>query len=68
MTHGDSMNIANTAVVGVRPTPHLIAGQLSGDHERVIFEWAALNSAALIAYRVGRIDTIELGQQLKRVP
>ena len=31
MTHGDQMNIANTAVVGVRPTPYVIAGQLSPD-------------------------------------
>ena len=28
MTHGDQMNIANTAVVGARPTPHVIAGHL----------------------------------------
>ena len=28
MTYGDQMNIANTAVVGARPTPHVIAGHL----------------------------------------
>jgi hypothetical protein len=68
MTHGDQMNIANTAVVGVRPAPQLIAGSLSPDDERAVFEWVSLNSAALVAYWEGRIDTIELGQQLKRIP
>jgi hypothetical protein len=68
MTHGDQMNIANTAVVGVRPVPQLIAGSLSPDDERAVFERVSLNSAALVAYWEGRIDTIELGQQLKRIP
>ena len=29
MAHGNQMSIANTAVVSVRPTPRVIAGQLS---------------------------------------
>ena len=68
MTHGDQMNIANTAIIGVRPAPHIIAGRLSPEDQRVVFEWVSLNSAALVAYWEGRIDTIELGQQLKRIP
>jgi hypothetical protein len=68
MTHGDQMGIANTAVVGVRPTPHLIAGQLSPDDRRAVFVWVSLNTAALVDYWDGRIDTIELGQLLKRLP
>jgi hypothetical protein len=67
-THGDQMNIANTAVVGVRPTPHVIAGRLSPDDQRAVFEWASLNTTALAAYWEGRIDTIELGQLLQRLP
>ena len=67
-THGDHMNIANTAVVGVRPSPQLIAGYLSPDDQRVVFEWISLNTAAIVEYSDGRIDTIELGQLLKRVP
>jgi len=66
--HGDEMNIASTAVVGVRPTPHIIAGRLSSDDQRVVFEWISLNTAAIIEYWDGRIDTIELGQLLKRLP
>src|SRR5882724_71466 len=68
MTYGDQMNVANTAVVGVRPTPHVIAGQLSQDDRQAVFEWVSLNTAALVAYWEGRIDTIEFGQLLKRIP
>src|SRR5439155_5450607 len=68
MTHGDQMNIANTAVVGVRPNPHAVAGDLAPDDQRAVFEWVSLNTAALVAYGEGRIDTIELGQLLKRIP
>jgi len=68
MTHGDQMNIANTAVMGLRPAPHIIAGRLSSDDQRVVFEWASLNTAALVEYWDGRIDTIELGTLLRRIP
>ena len=68
MTHGDQMNIANTAVVGVRPAPHVIAGRLSPDDQRAVFEWVALNAAAILEYWDGRIDTIELGQLLRPLP
>ena len=68
MTHGDQMNIANTAVVGVRPTPHVIAGHLSPDEQRAVFEWVSLNTAVIVEYWDGRIDTIELGQLLRPLP
>jgi hypothetical protein len=68
MTQGDQMNIANTAIVGVRPTPHVITGHLPPDDQRVVFEWISLNTAAIVEYWDGRIDTIELGQSLKRLP
>ena len=68
MTHGDQMNIANTAIIGVRPNPYLIAGHLSPDDQRAVFEWVSLNTAAIVDYWDGRIDTIELGQLLKRIP
>jgi hypothetical protein len=68
MVHGDQMNITNTAVVGVRPTPHVITGYLSSDDQRAVFEWISLNTAAIVEYWDGRIDTIELGRLLKRLP
>jgi hypothetical protein len=68
MTHGNQMTVSNTAVVGVRPTPHIIAGQLSPDDQRAVLEWVSLNADALVAYWEGRIDTVQLGQALKRIP
>jgi hypothetical protein len=65
---GNAQNIANTAIVGVRPTPHVIAGHLPPDDQRMVFEWISLNTAAIVEYWAGRIDTIELGQLLKRLP
>jgi hypothetical protein len=68
MTHGNQMTVSNTAVVGVRPTPHIIAGQLPPDDQRAVLEWVSLNADALVAYWEGRIDTVQLGEALKRIP
>jgi hypothetical protein len=68
MTHGNQMTISNTAVVGVRPAPHVVTGQLSSSDEQAVFEWVTLNADALVEYWEGRIDTIQLGQALKPLP
>jgi hypothetical protein len=68
LARGNQMNATNTAVVGVRPSPRVIAGKLSPDDERAVFEWISLNVAGLIAYWDGQIDTIQLGQVLKPLP
>jgi hypothetical protein len=68
MAHGNQMSPTNTAVVGVRPSPHLIAGVLAPDDERAVFAWIMLNAAALIAYWNGDIDTVQLAQALKPLP
>src|ERR1700730_10634491 len=67
MTHGNQMNIDNTAVVAVRPSPHLVAGRLSSDDERKVADWITLNTAAIVSYWDGDIDTLELVQALKRL-
>jgi hypothetical protein len=54
MTHGNQMNIADTAVVGVRPTPRVIAGELSPADTQAVFRWVALNTDVLVAYSGGR--------------
>jgi hypothetical protein len=64
-SHGNQMSIANTAVVSVRPAPRVVAGRLSPDDERAVFQWVSLNTAALVAYWEGQVDTIQLGQLLK---
>ena len=68
MTHGNQMNAANTAVVGLRPVPHVIAGRLSPEDERAVIQWVSLNTVALVSYWDGQIDTIQLGQLLKPLP
>jgi hypothetical protein len=68
MTHGNQMSATNTAVVGIRPAPHLIAGRLSPEDQRAVFQWVALNAGALVSYWDGQIDTIQLGQLLKPLP
>jgi hypothetical protein len=55
MTHGEQMNIANTTVVGVCSTPHVVAGYLSPDDQREVFEWISLNTTALVRL-LGRSD------------
>ncbi len=67
MTHGNQMNVDNVAVVAVRPAPHLIAGRLSTEDQRMLFEWIAINNTAIIGYWEGDIDTAELIQSLKRL-
>jgi hypothetical protein len=66
MTHGNQLMIANTAVVGVRPTPRVISGQLSPADAQAVFRWIALNTDALVAHREGRIDTARTIQALNR--
>lgn len=68
MAHGDQMSPANTAVVALRPVPHVVAGNLSPEDERAVFAWITLNSVAIIAYWDGDIDTVQLARALKRLP
>ena len=67
MAHGDQMNIANTAIVGVRPTPRVIAGRLAPADVQAVFQWVTLNTDALVAYWEGRIGTIELAAALRPI-
>jgi hypothetical protein len=68
MTHGNQMNISNTAVVAVRPTPRLITGRLLPADAQVVFEWLRLNTDTLVAYWNGDIGTIQMAQALKPLP
>lgn len=64
MTHGNRMTVENTAVVAIRPAPHLVAGRLSAEDEQAVFRWIGLNTPALIAYWNGDIGTIQLARAL----
>jgi hypothetical protein len=54
------------ATVVVRPTPRLIAGQLSAADLQAVGEWIRLNEGALAAYWEYRISTAGLMQRLRR--
>jgi hypothetical protein len=67
-THGNQMNIADTAVVALRPAPRVISGRLSPEDARVVFAWISLNFDALVEYWDGQIDTVQLAQRLRPLP
>ena len=47
------------ATVGVRPRVHVIEGEIAPDDLKLLSAWIALNSATLISYWDGEIDTAE---------
>ena len=67
LTHGNQMSIGNTAVVAVRPSPHLIAGHLSATDLRAVSDWIRLNEGAIVAHWDGRISAIEFGRRMQRL-
>ncbi|HWB50129.1 MAG TPA: hypothetical protein VG651_13545 [Stellaceae bacterium] len=68
MTHGRQMNIDNTAVVAIRPSPRVVAGRLNADDLRLVTEWISLNFQAIIDYWDEKLDTDQFLEQLKRLP
>lgn len=67
MTHGNRMDVHDTAVVGILPKPRLIAGSLSAADRNAVFAWVALNKDALLEHWNGTIDGGDMAQQTKRV-
>jgi hypothetical protein len=67
-THGTRMLPGNLATVAVRPTPHLVAGQLSAADLRAVSDWIKLNEAALVDLWEYRISGIEFGRRMQRLP
>ena len=68
MTHGRTMSISNTAVVGVRPTPRLVSGHLSSADFAAVSDWIRLNETAIVDYWNFQIDTDEFLQRLQQLP
>lgn len=66
--HGRRMSAGNTAVIGVRPVPHLVENGLKPKDQVLVYQWAALNEAALVDYWEGRIGTTELIARLQKLP
>jgi hypothetical protein len=65
MAHGNQMNIDNTAVVALRPSPRILSGRLSPEDERAVADWITRNFDTLVSYWNGDIDTVQLAQALQ---
>jgi hypothetical protein len=66
-THGTRMEPGNLAIVALRPTPHVVAGQLSSDDLRAVAAWLALNRDAVLDHWQGTTDGAELTRALRRL-
>ena len=64
---GNRMDLDETAIVAVRPQPALVHGDLPKETLDAVFHWVELNSAALIDFWDGAIDTVEFVGRLRRV-
>jgi hypothetical protein len=66
-THGNHMDIHDTAVVSVRPTSELIEGPLRAADLKAVQAWIALNADVIIGHWNGELDSMDLGLALKKV-
>jgi hypothetical protein len=67
LERGRQNSITNAATVGVQPIPHMLTGRLPARERQAVFAWVSLNTAALVAYWNGEIDTIQFGYKIKRL-
>ena len=68
MAHGNTMDVHDTAVVGILAKPRLIAGSLSALDRDAVYAWIDLNRDALLAHWRGDIDGGEMAIRSKRLP
>ena len=61
------MDIGHTAVVSIRPSPRLIAGNLPLADLELVSRWVQLNEEALIDFWNETIDSVELGGRLQKI-
>jgi hypothetical protein len=61
------MIIRDAVAVAIHPAPPVVAGTLSPADHQAVFQWVAMNEAALIDYWDFRIDTDEFLQRLRPI-
>jgi hypothetical protein len=64
---GDRMVLEDAAVVGIRPVPSVIEGELGAAEFAAVARWIELNREVLLDYWNGAADTAELIGRLGRV-
>jgi hypothetical protein len=65
--HGPRMTLEHAAEVAVRPAPRVISGHLAAADRQAVFDWIALNTAALVDYWDFRIYTGEFVRRLRKI-
>jgi hypothetical protein len=61
------MDIGHSAVVGIQPSPRLIAGNLAPADLELASRWIRANEEALIDFWNEKIDSVELGGRLNKI-
>jgi hypothetical protein len=61
------MDIGHTAVVGIRPSPRLMEGNLASADLELVSQWIRANQDALIDFWNETIDSVELGARLRKI-
>lgn len=64
---GDRMVLEDAAVVGIRPVPPVIEGELGAAEFAAVARWIELNREVLLDYWNGTADTAELIGRLRRI-
>jgi hypothetical protein len=67
VTHGNRMNMEDTAVVGILPEPHLVVGDLQTQDLEAVCAWIRLNREALLAHWNGEIDGAEMAARTRKL-
>ncbi len=65
---GDRIDLRTAAVVGVRPAPHLVHGQLSRSDLEQVAAWIQLNEDMILRHWTGEYDGGDVVENLKRLP
>ena len=68
LVHGPRGLGSEYAVIGVRPEPRLIHGDLPGNEVEAVAAWIRLNHDVIMDYWNSRISTLDLGRRLQRLP
>jgi hypothetical protein len=63
----EKTDIDDVAVVGIRPRPRLVAGNLGTADLAAVTRWTTLNEPALMEFWDERSDAVELGGRLKKL-
>jgi hypothetical protein len=61
------MDIGRTGVVGTRPSPKLIEGNLAPADLDLVAQWIRAIEEALIDFWNATIDSVELGARLRKI-